>query len=305
MGRSTSPVEREWNVPDVTIPSMLAEYSARERTGRQRAWIDALPQRVAGLAERWSLVVDEPYEPGGVTAWVAPARQGNTDLVLKVAWRHYEAEHEADGLREWNGNGTARLHDSFAYDDETIGLLLERCVPGTNLESCGPREQDEVVAGVLRRLWIEPVKPNRFRPLQKMCDYWADEFERKRADTGGSLDDGLVRVGLEMFRTLPATADRCVLLGTDVHAQNILAAEREPWLAIDPKPYVGDPTYDPVQYMLNGVARFGRDPHALIARMADLCELDAERLGQWMFARCVEESPEWPELNDAARQLAP
>src|SRR5262249_4044492 len=148
---------------------------------------------------------------------------GDNELVLKVAWRHYESEHEVDGLREWNGNGTARLHASFAYDGETIGMLLERCVPGTTLASRDPFEQDDVIAGLLRRLWIEPATPHPFRPLQKLCDDWADAFERKRSP----LDPGLARTGIALFRALPASADRCVLLSTDLHAQNVLAAQRE------------------------------------------------------------------------------
>jgi streptomycin 6-kinase len=288
-------------VADLRIPARLAESAAREPSGRQRAWIATLPGRVADFAERWSLVVGEPYEPGGVAAWVAPARKGNADLVLKVAWRHYESEHEAEGLRAWNGNGAARLHASFIYDDETIGLLLERCVPGTTLESRDGLEQDEVVAGLLHRLWIEPATTHPFRPLQKLCDDWADAFERKRSP----LDPGLARTGIALFRILPASADRNVLLCTDLHAQNVLAAQREPWLVIDPKPYIGDPTYDPVQHMLNRVDALQADPRALVRRMADLCEVDGERLEQWLFARCVEESPDWPGVADIARRLAP
>jgi streptomycin 6-kinase len=46
-----------------------------------------------------------------------------------------------------------------------------------------------------------------------------------------------------LFRSLPCSADRSALLCTDIHPGNILASQREPWLAIDPKPYLGDPTY--------------------------------------------------------------
>lgn len=77
----------------------------------------------------------KPFQPGGQTAWVAPARSdAGGDLVLKVAWRHTEAAHEADGLREWNGEGAAQLHATDEFDD-TTALLLERCVPGTTLAS--------------------------------------------------------------------------------------------------------------------------------------------------------------------------
>jgi len=96
-----------------------------------------------------------------------------------------------------------------------------------------------------------------------------------------------------------------VLLCTDLHAGNILAAEREPWLLIDPKPYVGDPTYDAVQHLLNCDVRLHTEPDRLLARIADLLELDAERLRLWLFARCVQESTTWPELAEVARSVAP
>ncbi len=287
---------------DIAIPARLAEYAGRN--GEQGAWLTRLPARVAEFTERWSLVVGEPFEPGGVTAWVAPARQGDREYVLKVGFRHYEAEHEAAGLRVWNGNGAVRLHDAFDTDD-TTAMLLERCVPGTGLEQCDGPEQDEVIAALLCRLWIEPPQTSPFRPLQQLCDDWADAFERKRAAGRATIDPGLARTGIEIFRALPASAERNVVLCTDLHAQNVLAAQREPWLVIDPKPYVGDPTYDPLQHMLNRRDALRADPHALVNRMAALCELDADRLRLWLFARCVEESPEWPDLDDVARRLAP
>jgi hypothetical protein len=58
----------------------------------------------------------------------------------------------------------------------------------------------------------------------------------------------------------------------------VLAAEREPWLVIDPKPYVGDLTYDVLQHMLNCDKRLRADPGDFVARMADLASLDAGRL---------------------------
>ena len=101
------------------------------------------------LAERWSLRLGQPYQPGGRCAWVAPVRDaGGRDLVLKVAWRHDEATDEADGLRAWAGEGAVRVHDSAAFDS-TSALLLERCHPGTTPWQALPEpEQDEVVAAL-------------------------------------------------------------------------------------------------------------------------------------------------------------
>ena len=92
-------------------------------------------------------------------------------------------------------------------------------------------------------------------------------------------DSGLAREGIALFRALPGVRrPGNVLLCTDLHAENVLSAEREPWLMIDPKPYVGDPTYDALQHLLNCYERLEADPLALVRRMADLLELDRERL---------------------------
>jgi streptomycin 6-kinase len=110
---------------------------------------------------------------------------------------------------------------------------------------------------------------------------------------------------MELLRSLPGSAERCVLLITDLHAGNVLAAGREPWLAIDPKPYVGDPTYDPLQHMLNCPDRLASDPAGFARRMARLLDLDGPRLQQWLFARCVLESIDQPDLPSAIVEIAP
>lgn len=256
---------------------------------------------VESVARHWSLTVGDPFEPGGTSAWVAPVRTSTGDAVLKVAWRHFESDDEPAGLREWDGDGTVALYDVVDVDDETVALLLERCVPGTPLAERPDHEQDTVIAGLLRRMWRDPSTGHRFRPLQQMCDAWADTFEGRRS----TLDAATARRGVELFRTLPASGQEGVLLCTDLHAGNVLAAQREPWLVIDPKPYVGDPAYDALQHMLNCVGRLRSDPRALAGRMAALLHLDADRLVLWLFARCVIESPERPDLADVARAIAP
>lgn len=287
---------------DVELPQCL-EASARAE-GRED-WLRGLRQLLATFSARWGLTLGSPFQPGGHTAWVAPARNPNgTDLVLKVAWRHPEADHEADGLRIWAGGGAVRLHEVDEMDD-TIVLLLERCRPGNALSDEPEAVQDRVIAGLLGRLWVDPPAQSRLRPLTVMCEQWAERFETNRAAGRVILDDDLAEQGIALFRSLPRTADRQVLLSTDLHAGNVLAAERESWLVVDPKPYVGDPTYDVVQHLLNCPKRLNDDPFGLIARLADLLDLDAERLRLWMFARCVQESPDWPNLADVARRLAP
>ena len=211
-------------------------------------------------------------------------------------------------LRRWAGNGAVLLHDAWAFDD-TCALLLERCEPGEMLGARPGEEQDVVVADLLTRLWLAPTD-GPFRSLDAMCQEWADEHEADVAaggvpgGAGDPLDPGLVRAGLELYRALPSTADRTALLCTDLHAENVLSAQREPWLVIDPKPHVGDPAYDTVQHMLNWIDRLLHDPVGFAHRMADLTGVDRDRQVQWLFARCVQESVGWPELGPVARALA-
>jgi streptomycin 6-kinase len=288
-----------------TYPQQLLDEVERRADAEMREWLAALPALVGELAARWSLALDEPFQPGGVASWVAPATDSSgREVVLKVGWPHFESIHERDGLQAWDGNGTVRLYASDTLDD-TIALLIERCVPGTTLASVPEAEQDLVIAQLLRNLWCEPDAEHPFRTLQYMCDSWADSFERKIATRDLAIDPGLARAGIELFRSLPSTADRNVLLVTDLHAGNVLRAEREPWLVIDPKPFVGDPTYDALQHILNCEARLHADPLGLVARMAQLVEVDDERLRLWLFARCVEESADWPGLLDVAIAVAP
>ncbi|HEV2425669.1 MAG TPA: aminoglycoside phosphotransferase family protein [Terriglobia bacterium] len=96
-----------------------------------------------------------------------------------------------------------------------------------------------------------------------------------------------------------------MLLATDLHAGNVLRSERETWLGIDPKPFVGDPAYDVTQHLLN-CERLHSEPEELIARMADLVDLDPERVRLWTFARAATEfRTGWGELTTVARRIAP
>jgi streptomycin 6-kinase len=243
-----------------------------------------------------------------------PARDAaGTDLVLKVAWPHPEAAHEADGLRAWTGHGAVRLHAAHDFG-AARALLIERCRPGTELSLRPEPEQDTVIAVLLRRLWIPPRPGHPFVSLEQMCRSWTDEFEQSiavkapgpgLARAAKAPDPGLVRAGLALFRELATAADTQVLLCTDLHAGNVLAAAREPWLVIDPKPHVGDPAYDPVQHMLNCAERLHANPRGLARRMAGLLDLDPDRVLSWLFARCIQESAEWPALAEVARTIAP
>ena len=146
--------------------------------------------------------------------------------MLKVQTPHRESEHEAAALELWDGNGAVRL---FAHDPEQHALLLERCVPGKPLAAAGQEQALDVLVALLPRLWKPAAAP--FRPL-------AEEAAWEQA--GKQFDRHLLENALDALSQLAPTQGEQVLLHQDLHGENVLAATREPWLVIDPKPLVGE-----------------------------------------------------------------
>jgi streptomycin 6-kinase len=224
--------------------------------------------------------------------------------VLKISMPHMEGEHEIQGLRFWDGDPTVRV---LEFDDELGAMLLERCLPGTPLRALAEDDQDVVISGLLRRLWRQPLEPHPFRPLSTLTRYWANET-RSQIEQQPDIDMGLVRAGLQLFEKLPGNATRTALLATDLHAGNVVRAEREPWLVIDPKPFVGDPAYDATQHLLNCRTRLRLHPDKTIWNFADLAEIEYERVRLWTFARAAAEPrDDWSNDNlmSLARAIAP
>ncbi len=291
----------------IQIPPRLADAVDEDDYPARLEWLAELPALITEIASVWELDLGDPYLPGGQCAWVAPAENPKGDeLVLKLGWRHREAEHEADGLRHWDGDGAVRCFQTRQLEN-TTALLLERCTPGRQLGKSAPEpEQDEIIARLLRRLWARaPRAGHPFSSLKTMCSEWADSFELAYARDNRGLDAGVAHAAIEILRTFPDSAATEVLLCTDLHAGNVLAARREPWLTIDPKPFIGDPAFDPIQHMLNCDTRLVADPTGLAQRMAGLLDVDPHRVRLWLFARCAQESLHDLTMRELARRLAP
>jgi streptomycin 6-kinase len=267
-------------------------------------WLESLPGAVQELEHRWGVTPDTPLSGEEPTCSYVEAvrRLDGSPAVLKISMPHMEQEHEADGLHFWNGDPTVRLLES---DDETGAMLLERCQPGTTLRVLDECEQDIVISDLLRQLWRPTPTLHRFRPLSALIEYWSNETLKELEQWP---DRGLVREGLQVFKELPHSATKHVLLATDLHAGNVLRSERRPWLVIDPKPFVGDPAYDGTQHLFNCTKRLQSHPIKTISRLADLLGVDYERLRLWTFARAAAEPrDDWNDREwlNVARALAP
>jgi streptomycin 6-kinase len=266
----------------VVIPTLLATNCAK--VPERQTWLAALPATIKALELRWSLSLGAPFEHEYVScSWVAPCKRADgKPAVLKIGMPHMEGEQEIEGLRFWDGQATVRL---LEFDRPTNAMLLERCEPGTPLLSIAETEQDVIIATILNRLWQGP-PPQMFRPLSELITYWN---ELTREDAKNWSDAVLVSEGLEMLTLLAAEPGDDVLLATDMHAGNVLRAQREPWLMIDPKPFVGDPAYDLTQHLFNCEHRLRTNPHELVHRVSDLAEVEESRVLRWLFGRASAE----------------
>lgn len=284
------------------VPERL-EANCR-KTPERAGWLKRLPDTVREFGRRWSVAVGAPFDTSEAScAWVAPATLADgSSVVLKLGMPHLEGEHEIAGLRFWDGNPTVRLIEA----DERLGaMLLERCEPGTVLRTLPEFDQDIVIADLLRRLWRSPSERHPFRPLSDLMAYWTEETV---ADAERWPDPGIVRAGLGLFDELPRSAPAAVLLATDLHAGNVLRAQREPWLVIDPKPFLGDAAYDATQHLLNCALRLCSDSGGTTGRFADLLGVDQERVRLWTFARAAAEPRDnWKDGSwlSIARSMAP
>jgi streptomycin 6-kinase len=246
------------------------------------AWLDSLPRLVEECSDRWSLELGEPWS-NSAGSLTMPATRAGERLVLKIGFPDREGLHQADALRRWAGNGAVRLID---HDPERRAMLLERCDPGTPLSTIDPAAALGVLIELLPRTWVPAGAP--FRPLAdeaaqlttEMLDAW-ERIER-------SIDERLIRAAGEAFEHLAATQGEQVLVNQDLHAENVLRAEREPWLVIDPDPLAGEREFGVVAIVRG--RELGHRREAVLQRLDRVSTelgLDRERVRLWSMAHTV------------------
>jgi streptomycin 6-kinase len=253
-------------------------------------WLNRLPVLIAECEELWSLEVGPPF-PELSFNYVAPAlRADGASAVLKLSFPEDPGfEREAEALRLFDGCGTTRL---LELDRDRGVMLLERLDPGVPLTAVRDDEEaTSIAANVLRRLW-RPVPQDHPFPL---VSDWARGLDRLRRSFGGGtgpMPAALVEEAEGLFAELLASQGEPVMLHGDLHHHNVLTAQREPWLAIDPKGVVGEPAYDTAALLHNPVELLERPrPGKVLEQRIDLLSeelgLDPERVRGWGVAQAV------------------
>ena len=262
------------------IPASIA-WINREPEGRE--WLRRLPERVDQCAANWGLTLSAPY-PNSYVSIVFPAtRRNGSRAVLKIQYPHRESDYEHEALRLWNGHGAARL---LGHDQSRHALLLERCEPGEHLSARSADEALAVFIGMLPRLWIPAAEP--FRSLFDESAGWIAELPESWERAGRPFERAMLDTALDSLQQLRMTQREALLIHQDLHADNVLRATREPWLAIDPKPLVGERAFSLAPIIRS--YELGHSRQAVIARLDRLTSalgVDRERARLWAMGQTL------------------
>jgi streptomycin 6-kinase len=271
------------DVPDAMLRNVAGAWGAEGTR-----WLAGLPALLADVARDWDLTVGEPFALS--QHWVtAVTRADGTPAVLKLGPTgpgHLAVE--AATLEFLDGRGAVRL---LAYDRPRGALLLEHAgPPASALVPERDAEATAAVIGAIRRLH-RPAPPGG--PWPELTEETAS-FARHLRDVPDhpELPHRLVERAGRLFDELCASATGRVLLHGDLHHDNVLAAEREPWLVIDPFGMVGDPGYE-VGSMLYNPDPHRRDDRWLalvedrVERLADGLAMPVDRVVAWGFVKAV------------------
>lgn len=254
-----------------------------EASSEGRAWLRDLPARVQACVDLWALRSEPPYTESCVSLVLPVTQSDKTPAVLKLQFPHSESEHEAEALRRWNGQGAVRL---FAFEPKHRALLMEKCHPGDPLSGIAPDEALEALTEILPRLWIEADKP--LVSLSEESAKWAVDLPSLWQRAGRPFEIELLDSALQAIHELRESQGQPVLVNQDLHGDNVLRAQRERWLVIDPKPLVGER-----EFSLAPVVRsyeFGHSQKATVKRLDRLTnalELNRERARLWAFAQTL------------------
>ncbi|WP_340540344.1 aminoglycoside phosphotransferase family protein [Nocardioides sp. GXZ039] len=270
----------------VPLPEGVLAFAARGPAWA--TWVDRLPRLVDDVLAEWELTLDgQPTH--GWTALVVPVRdRDGTPAALKLVCPGLpgedEEEHEALALQRISGDGAVRL---LRADPTRRLLLLERLHP-TDLTDVWDLEACEIVAGLYARIHLPA--PPQLRPLTFYVERWTDRLAA--LPRSAPLPHRLVEQAVSLGRAfVDDPASLGTMIHTDLHYENVLAADREPWLMIDPKPLDGDPHYEVAPLLWNRWEELAGDVRGGVRRRfhatIDAAGLDEDRARDWVVVRML------------------
>lgn len=237
----------------IVVPDGLVRVTTAREGAHGAAWVRTVPTVVAEVLARWDCVVDGDPTHGQV-AVVVPVRQRGVPAVLKVSFPHPGNRSEPGALRAFDGHGAVRLLEA---DEDAFAMLLERAGPHTLAAVTSSEEAVEIAGDLARRLAVPA--PAEVPMLAAMTEHWSQELDAQARAAPGALPPDVLDRARETIGALAADRTSTMLHG-DLHAGNVLSADREPWLAIDPKGWRGTAAYDAFTVVASNPAELAAAP---------------------------------------------
>ncbi|MFJ8231115.1 aminoglycoside phosphotransferase family protein [Streptomyces sp. NPDC094448] len=288
----------------IDVPgAFAASYGAQG--AEARTWLAGLPRLGGELLDRWELRPDGPARWGMASLVLPVRRPGGEPAALKLQRLREETAGAADGLRAWRSNGIVRL---LEHDESSAAQLLERLDASRPLSSVTDEETAlGVLAGLLARLTAVPA-PAGLRGLSDIAAAMVEETPAAVPALRDPDERKLLETCAAAVAELTGEAGNR-LLHWDLHAGNVLAGEREPWLAIDPEPLAGDPGFDllpAIDDRWEAVTSSGDIGRAVLHRFDRLTEAvgaDRRRAVGWTLGRVLQNGL-W-DVEDGKDRLEP
>jgi streptomycin 6-kinase len=232
-------------------------------------WLDGVAALVDRLAVRWGLTVLATMSAGSTSCTFRCRRSDGSLAYLKLTPDAEVFGTEAAALRAWDA--CPAVVSLIDVADEDNALLIEALEPGT------PLSDWRLAGGLLAQLRDVPT-PTGFPTVADRVDFMFSLAHRRNP----GLPAALVDASHAAARRLADTGSVVRLVHGDLHPGNVLSSARGP-VAIDPRPCLGDPDLDVVDWSLLDVTTDAQ----LRARIAALSVLDEGRAYEWSRALAV------------------
>lgn len=289
----------------IEVPEALAVSLHKHERAISTAWLAALPALATRHLERWDLRLDGKPAHGLVSLVLPVTRSDDTPAVLKLQPVSEENISEPTSLRLWNGNGAVRL---LEHDVDTGTMLLERLHVDRPLSMVqDDMEALRILTELMARLVALPA-PAGMRHLGDIARAMIEQVPQAITALSNPEERRLLEVCAAAVRELLDEPGN-QLLHWDLHYDNILAGDREPWLAIDPNPLAGDPAFELLPALDNrwdDIVEAGDIRRAVLRRfdmMTEILGLDRQRAIGWTLGRVLQNCL-W-DIDDGETTLQP
>ena len=254
-------------------------------------WLKNLPELRAFLVERWSLENIQAADQLSYNYIEYATSPDHGQVVLKMGCPNPELETEIKALAYYRGlESVVKILD---WDMDRGALLLERIQPGYNLTSLSnDQEATQIVGNLILKLRQSAPEGKEFPTIKKWCQGF-NRYDEIYRDQAGPLPQRLFSYASGLVQELLESREDQYFLHGDLHHSNLLFLEGGTWIAIDPKGVIGELACEVGPYLFNPIPDLIRQPSLgeLLSRrlqiLAEITEVDHQRLAAWSFCRAV------------------